>query len=112
MSFPENLNLVGRVCGQECKEKAMCVSSILKPIRKLTRGLLGISKPKAPVEPPEAAEARQMKKDMIAEQEQKQADERQERLKTQVRRKRRGGQGKRSLITGQGGGIGYFDETL
>jgi hypothetical protein len=112
MSFPENLNLVGKVYGQECKEKAMCTSSILKPFRKLTRGLLGISKPKAPVEPPEAAEARQMKKEQIAEQEQRQADERQERLKTQIRAKKRRGKGKRSLITGQGGGIGYFDETL
>ena len=112
MSFQENQNLVGRVYGQECKEKVMCTSSIIKPFTKLARGLLGISKPKLPPEPPEAVEARRMKKEQIAEQEQRQADERQERLKTQIRAKKRGCKGKRSLITGQGGGIGYFDETM
>ena len=90
----------------------MCTSSVLKPIVKIGRGLLGISKPEAPPESEEAKEARRLKKEMIAEQEEKQKQERQKRLQDQVRRQRRGGSGKRSLITGQGGGIGYFDETV
>lgn len=90
----------------------MCTSSILKPVVKLGRGLLGIEKPKAPPESEEAREARRLKKEMIAEQEEKQKQERQKRLQDQVRRQRRGGSGKRSLITGQGGGIGYFDESV
>ena len=89
----------------------MCTSSILKPVVKIGRGLLGISKPQAPTESEEAREARRLKKEMIAEQEEKQKQERQKRLQDQVRRQKRGGSGKRSLITGQGGGIGYFDET-
>ena len=89
----------------------MCTSSVLKPIVKIGRGLLGISKPEAPPESEEAKEARRLKKEMIAEQEEKQKQERQKRLQDQIRRQRRGGSGKRSLITGQGGGIGYFDET-
>lgn len=90
----------------------MCTSSILKPVVKIGRGLLGISKPEAPPESEEAREARRLKKEMIAEQEEKQKQERQKRLQDQVRRQRRGGSGKRSLITGQGGGIGYFDESV
>ena len=89
----------------------MCTSSILKPVVKIGRGLLGISKPEAPPESEEAKEARRLKKEMIAEQEEKQKQARQKRLQDQIRRQRRGGSGKRSLITGQGGGIGYFDET-
>ena len=89
----------------------MCTSSILKPVVKIGRGLLGISKPEAPPESEEAKEARRLKKEMIAEQEEKQKQERQKRLQDQIRRQRRGGSGKRSLITGQGCGIGYFDET-
>ena len=89
----------------------MCTSSILKPVVKIGRGLLGISKPEAPPESEEAKEARRLNKEMIAEQEEKQKQERQKRLQDQIRRQRRGGSGKRSLITGQGGGIGYFDET-
>ena len=89
----------------------MCTSSILKPVVKIGRGLLGISKPEAPPESEEAKEARRLKKEMISEQEEKQKQERQKRLQDQIRRQRRGGSGKRSLITGQGGGIGYFDET-
>ena len=89
----------------------MCTSSILKPVVKIGRGLIGISKPEAPPESEEAKEARRLKKEMIAEQEEKQKQERQKRLQDQIRRQRRGGSGKRSLITGQGGGIGYFDET-
>ncbi len=88
----------------------MCTSSILKPVVKLGRGLLGIEKPEAPPESEEAKEARRLKKEMIAEQEEKQ--ERRKRLQDQIRQARRGGTGKRSLITGQGGGIGYFDETV
>ncbi len=90
----------------------MCTSSVLKPVVKFTRGLLGIEKPQAPPESEEAKEARRLKKEMIAEQEEKQKQERQKRLQDQIRRQRRGGAGKRSLITGQGGGIGYFDESV
>jgi hypothetical protein len=49
---------------------------------------------------------------MMAEQEETQKEERQKRLQDQVRRRKRGGTGQRSLITGQAGGVGYFDETL
>jgi len=90
----------------------MCTSAVLKPIAKIGRALLGISKPEAPPESPEATEARDLKKEMIKEEEQKQKEERQRRLQDQIRRQKRGGAGKRSLITGQGGGIGYFDETV
>ena len=90
----------------------MCTSSIFKPFVKLTRGLLGISKPKAPRVSQEATEASEERKRMVAQEEASQKEERQKRLQDQVRRKKRGGSGKRSLITGQGGGIGYFDETL
>ena len=90
----------------------MCTSSIFKPVVKLTRGLLGIEKPKAPPESEEAKAAREERKAMMAEQEEKQAEERQKRLQDQLRRRKRGGSGQRSLITGSAGGIGYFDETL
>jgi len=94
----------------------MCTSSIFKPITKLARGLLGISKPKAPVLPKaDKAVQEEVKievKEQIAQEEEKQKEERQKRLQSQLKRKRRGGTGKRSLITGSGGGIGYFDETL
>lgn len=90
----------------------MCTSSIFKPVVKLTRGLLGISKPKAPPVPEEDKAAAEERKIMKAEQEEKQAEERQKRLQDQLRRRKRGGSGQRSLITGQAGGVGYFDETL
>lgn len=94
----------------------MCSSSIFKPIQKITRSLLGISKPKAPPLPPETVEAKEETVSAIQEEEQKQKEERQKRLQDEVRvrarKKRRGGMGKRSLITGSGGGVGYFDETL
>ena len=90
----------------------MCTSSIFKPVVKLTRGLLGISKPQAPPESEEAKAAREERKAMMAEQEEKQSEERQKRLQDQLRRRKRGGTGQRSLITGQAGGVGYFDETL
>jgi hypothetical protein len=90
----------------------MCTSSVFKPFQKLARGLLGISKPKAPPIPQASTDASDMRQEMIAVEETKQKEERQKRLQDQVRRKKRGGSGKRSLITGQGGGIGYFDETL
>lgn len=90
----------------------MCTSSVFKPVVKLTRGLLGISKPKAPPPPPESTDAAEERKVMMAEQEEQQKEERQKRLQDQIRKRRRGGTGQRSLITGQAGGVGYFDETL
>jgi hypothetical protein len=90
----------------------MCTSSVFKPVVKLTRGLLGISKPQAPGESEEAKAAREERKRMMAEQEETQKEERQKRLQDQVRRRKRGGTGQRSLITGQAGGVGYFDETV
>jgi len=90
----------------------MCTSSVFKPVVKLTRGLLGISKPQAPGESEEAKAAREERKRMMAEQEEQQSEERQKRLQDQLRRRKRGGTGQRSLITGQAGGVGYFDETL
>ena len=47
----------------------MCTSSIFKPFVKLGRGLLGISKPKAPPESQEAVAARAERKDMMAKEE-------------------------------------------
>ena len=90
----------------------MCTSSVFKPITKITRTLLGISKPKAPPPPPESTDAAEERKVMMAEQEEQQKEERQKRLQDQVRRRKRGGTGQRSLITGQAGGVGYFDETI
>jgi hypothetical protein len=90
----------------------MCTSSIMKPITKLGRGLLGISKPKAPPIAPEVDDAAEQRKVLMAENEQSQKEERKKRLEVQMRRKKRGGSGQRSLISGQAGGIGYFDETI
>lgn len=55
----------------------MCTSSVFKPVVKLTRGLLGIEKPKAPPESEEAKEARRLRKEMMASEEEKQKQERQ-----------------------------------
>ena len=52
-----------------------------------------------------------MRKEMMASEEEKQKQERRKRLQDQISQAR-GGAGQRSLITGQGGGIGYFDETV
>lgn len=90
----------------------MCTSSIMKPIAKLGRGLLGISKPKAPEVSQESKDAAAERKAMMAQNEEAQKEERQKRLETQVRRKKRGGSGQRSLISGQAGGVGYFDESI
>lgn len=90
----------------------MCTSSILKPIQKLGRGLLGISKPKAPEQSQESKDAAAERKILMAEQEEAQKTERKKRLETQLRQRKRGGSGQRSLITGQAGGVGYFDETI
>lgn len=90
----------------------MCTSSIMKPIAKLGRGLLGISKPKAPEQSQESKDAAAQRKALMAQNEEAQKEERQKRLETQMRRKKRGGSGQRSLISGQAGGVGYFDETI
>jgi hypothetical protein len=90
----------------------MCTSSILKPIQKLGRGLLGISKPKAPAVSQESKDAAAERKAQMVQQEEAQKEERQKRLETQIRRKKRGGSGQRSLISGQAGGVGYFDESI
>ena len=90
----------------------MCTSSILKPIQKLGRGLLGISKPKAPEVSQESKDAAAERKAIMAQNEEAQKEERQKRLETQMRRKKRGGSGQRSLISGQAGGVGYFDESI
>lgn len=90
----------------------MCTSSILKPIQKLGRGLLGISKPKAPEVSQESKDAAAERKAIMAQNEEAQKEERQKRLETQIRRKKRGGSGQRSLISGQAGGVGYFDESI
>lgn len=93
----------------------MCTSSIMKPFQKLGRGLLGISKPKAPALAqiaPEVDDAAEERKAQMVQQEEAQKEERKKRLETQVRRKKRGGSGQRSLISGQAGGVGYFDESI
>ena len=116
MFLLESQNKNVKAFGQECKEWNMCTSSILKPIVKITRALTGVSKPKPPPIPTQAKddeeEKDRLQREMMAEEEAKQKEERQKRLQTQIRRKRRGGSGQRSLITGQGGGIGYLDENM
>ena len=84
----------------------------MKPIVKITRALTGISKPQAPPVSKETEEAADMRKEMMAEEEAKQKEERQKRLQDQIRRRKRGGAGQRSLITSQAGGVGYLDETV
>ena len=88
----------------------------MKPIVKITRALTGISKPKTPAMSTQAKdeedEKDRLQKEMMAEEEAKQKEERQKRLQDQIRRRKRGGAGQRSLITSQAGGVGYLDETV
>ena len=61
--------------------------------------------PKAPAPDPELAKERESEK---AKEQAKTADMKQEALEGTVSQKRKG-TGRRSLLTGSGGGIGYYD---
>jgi len=69
---------------------------------------VGRSAPAAP-KPDPAVEAQQ--KEQREQETAKKAERRQEALSETVSR-RRGGRGRRSLITGSGGGMGYYNEYL
>jgi len=86
-------NKRGRVYGQECKGDAMCLG--------------GSSRPPAPtVEEKEEEMEREAQKEVETE---KRADARQDVLEENITRKRKGS-GRRSLLRGSGGGIGFYNE--
>ena len=87
-------NKKGRVYGQECKGDAMC---------------LGGSRPKTP--PPTVEEKEEeMEREAVKEIEtEKRVDARQDVLEENISRKRKGS-GRRSLLRGSGGGIGFYNE--
>ena len=86
-------NKKGRVYGQECKGDAMC---------------LGGSRPKPP--PPTVEEKEEeMEREGVKEIEtEKRVDARQDVLEENISRKRKGS-GRRSLLRGSGGGIGFYN---
>ena len=95
MSLIVDLKLnVEQVYGQECKEILMCLPR---------------SSPKPP--PPTVAEKEaEMETEAQKEVEtQKRADTRQDVLEENITRKRKGS-GRRSLLRGSGGGIGFYNE--
>ena len=87
-------NKKGRVYGQECKELNMCLPR---------------SSPKPP--PPTVEEKEEeMEREAVKEEEtMKKADARQDVLEENITRKRKGS-GRRSLLRGSGGGIGFYNE--
>jgi len=87
-------NKKGRVYGQECKELNMCLPR---------------SSPKPP--PPTVEEKEEeMEREAVKEIEtEKRADARQDVLEENITRKRKGS-GRRSLLRGSGGGIGFYNE--
>jgi len=84
----------GRDYGQECKEFTMC---------------LGGSRPKPP--PPTVEEKEEeMEREAVKEIEtEKRSEARQDVLEENITRKRKGS-GRRSLLRGSGGGIGFYNE--
>lgn len=66
---------------------------------------LGGSRPKPPQEPPEVKMEREAEKEK---EQTKTAELKQDALEETVSRKRKG-TGRRSLLTGSGGGIGFYD---
>ena len=87
-------NKKGRVYGQECKELNMCLPR---------------SSPKPP--PPTVEEKEEeMEREAVKEIEtEKRVDARQDVLEENISRKRKGS-GRRSLLRGSGGGIGFYNE--
>ena len=87
-------NKEGKVYGQECRESLMCLPS-------------GRSSPPPPTKEEKEAE---MERDAQKEVETaKRADARQEVLEENITAKRKGS-GRRSLLRGSGGGIGFYNE--
>ena len=86
-------NQRGKVYGQECKGDTMCLG--------------GSSKPPPPTkEEKEEEMEREAQKDIET---QKRADARQDVLEENITAKRKGS-GRRSLLRGSGGGIGFYNE--
>ena len=87
-------NKKGRVYGQECKGDTMCLGG-------------GSSRPPPPtVAEKEAEQEREAQKEVETE---KRVDARQDVLEENITRKRKGS-GRRSLLRGSGGGIGFYNE--
>ena len=87
-------NKEGKVYGQECKEILMCLPS------------------RSPSPPPPTVEEKEEKMEREAQKEietAKRTDARQEVLQENITRKRKGS-GRRSLLRGSGGGIGFYNE--
>ena len=86
-------NQRGKVYGQECKGDAMCLGGSPKP-------------PPPTKEEKEEEMEREAQKDIET---QKRADARQDVLEENITAKRKGS-GRRSLLRGSGGGIGFYNE--
>ena len=86
-------NQKGKVYGQECKGDTMCLGGSPKP-------------PPPTKEEKEEAMEREAQKDIET---QKRADARQDVLEENITAKRKGS-GRRSLLRGSGGGIGFYNE--
>jgi len=86
-------NQRGKVYGQECKGDTMCLGGRSSP-------------PPPTVEEKEAKMEREAQKDIET---QKRADARQDVLEENITAKRKGS-GRRSLLRGSGGGIGFYNE--
>lgn len=87
-------NKEGKVYGQECKEILMCLPS------------------RSPSPPPPTVEEKEEEMEREAQKEietVKREDARQEVLQENITRKRKGS-GRRSLLRGSGGGIGFYNE--
>ena len=83
-----------KVYGQECKEIIMCLPS-------------GSSSPPPPTKEEKEAEMEREAEKVI--ETQKRTEARQDVLEENITRKRRGS-GRRSLLRGSGGGIGFYNE--
>ena len=93
-SIVDQSNKEGKVYGQECKEILMCLPS------------------RSPSPPPPTVEEKEEEMERVAQKEvetQQRSDARQEVLQENITRKRKGS-GRRSLLRGSGGGIGFYNE--
>ena len=87
-------NKEGKAYGQECKEILMCLPS------------------RSPSPPPPTVEEKEEEMERVAQKEvetEQRSDARQEVLQENITRKRKGS-GRRSLLRGSGGGIGFYNE--
>ena len=83
-----------KVYGQECKEIAMCI---------------GGGRPKTPEPTVEEKEEEMERKAQEEEETAKRTEARQDVLEENITRRRKGS-GRRSLLRGSGGGIGFYNE--